>query len=67
MFDPPEKIAPGGQPPTVRLNISELNVPKGLVFSHIAALFASLYVSIVSTKKHHTAQKNKPFRCKAVF
>ena len=46
---------------------SKFNVPKCVVFSHIAALFVSLYVSIVSPKKHHTAQKNKSFRCAAVF
>ena len=50
-----------------RLKKVRRNMPEGLVFPHIAALFVSPYVSIVSTKKHHTAQKNKSFRCEAVF
>ena len=50
-----------------RLKRVGLNVPEELVFPHIAALFVSLYVSMVSPKKHHTARKNKPFRCEAVF
>ena len=45
----------------------EPNVPKNLVFPHIAALFILLYDSIISLKKHHTARKNKPFWCEAVF
>ena len=50
-----------------RLKKVRRNMPEGLVFPHIAALFVSLYVSMVSTKKHHTARKNKTFRCEAVF
>ena len=51
----------------LKLRRIEPNAPEELVFPHIAALFVSRYVSMASPKKHHTARKNKPFRCEAVF
>ena len=50
-----------------RLKKVRRNMPERLVFPHIAALFGTLTSSMVSTKKHHAARKNKPLRCEAVF
>ena len=50
-----------------RLKKVRRNMPEGLVFPHIAVLFGTLTCQYGFDKKHHTAQKNKSFRCEAVF
>ena len=39
---------------------------KNLFSAHCGAFWYA-YVSMASPKKHHTARKNKLFRCEAVF